>query len=1326
MFAPGSGGQDASSLRTSRRRQRTSLEDSAKPPAAKRQRSTLRQEYRPSVNKAVKPDEEREIKPGATIQSHRLETGSQQERVLPIRGSEKTSKAVSQTDHTVVLCSNEYYTITQLASGSDQPGETTTGPARCIFNSESGFALLLSESRALIWPYLTNVSLQGDGGLLSVAMPEWCTSDGEALMGTLILNTTCTVPGLFIVVPATGKMVYWETASNATFMGIAKQKQSGLQGSISGLFFGEKVTDVTNAEPSGVITTFSSGRVAQITFRDPQGKPALSVNFLQSTAKLGAGGLFFGIRSVLGSSGWRKDTAAVRAGNSLFRGQRDVLVLSTSGLLEIWDSHWNGVNKVRAEIDLQKEICSYLGLGVNGKVESSLKVHDFVASFREIKPTSNSNDGHKETTLFVLIDLSYNTAKKNLAVIKAQLYNDNMKILSSNMLEHMISNHDFEKQKPRLHVTDSWDTAFILIGQKLWIMSLQEIETTPSVQLLNGVIPKPFQDRIQFQEGDKYEILGMGSEEASSETQHSDCILMIRGFGLIRISATSSGSDTTEYVRVTAKQKLEQAVFFGTMPNTPLSFSSDGEPAFTVQEFEEAALQICSDILRSTSQYIPGGGIALDQTLRRRSKALSDLTTELIRRRIPLSKNVRWELIWAGEKLAAQRSMWKLEEDFRDRWDSETFLSRVISSMSNKFKTEYVPSDSNKQNDHVRQWFDCDTFQMQHIIPWIFNAIRGMKGPSGRAGPEFLSQVYQASELTLAVLETAYQFREDHARQFGFEEEDFEKGVLQGSYSEIPEFWTSENMVYNETLHMLDLELESPKWIHQSASKMFVEDRDMLASIGKNSCRRLRVLNMMLTERVHWLYSQSDPKSMDEANALKELSLKQRKWQLYKMGGIGQLQGAIELAEEFRDLEALVELMVELQYLVRDKSGSVEGTVTTNSSTVRDEAGYKKKIAGYFEYFGEPFADAFFSRYINIHQPGALLTMKDFQSSLTKFLRKNPSYAPLSWVNDIIGEEDYETASSALEKLAFTRDDNLWDQRVQLSLSKITRLASLEGNSVRNDRALHKLRELDDRLEMGTLQERVYEYVLPALHSAIDEKAEVELALEQFGGRIINQPAFKDLVEELLQRLIRRQSLDADQLINLLTLIDEVHFLEGDDNVVCGHEFYIAIRVLRLSGYALSDPTRYDFLHKLIWRRCFLRDDWNSIAKTEFRSDGRNKSLFLDTTLARTLLDCIREENHWGKSRGELYLIPDPSDTLSLGSLELIKSRFRSGQWPHIERDLRTEVGLLERLLENTKLKEWFSGLMLLAEEVVAETNDLEAGQMVVPGSLKARFNWVS
>lgn len=1094
-----------------------------------------------------------------------------------------------------------------------------SGRARCVFNTKTGFALLLTESRALVWSYSTGAS-QLDSETLPLSIPEWCTSDDTALMGTLVSNVTNAIPGLLVVAPSTGKLIYWESASNAAFVGIAKQKQSGLRGAIPGLLSGEHVTDVINAEPSGIILVLSSGRVAQVTMRDPQGKPGLTVNFLHRGYT--NGGFFDGLRNVLGSGSWRKEIAGVRTGASLVRGQRDIYILSSSGLLEIWDSHWNNVNTLRAEIDIQGDIYQSLGLATDAKPNYSMRILDFVASHEESK-TPQSGEVQQNTTLFFLALMSQGPSTKILAVVKAETHHDSVEILSSHIIENPNIVNELETHKPKLHITRPSNTAFIVIGQKVWIVSILGLEPTPSAQLLDGGISKPFQDRVQFQSGDKYEIIGTGSNAEGMELENPTCILMLRGYGLISISALSSQLEDGGVASVTAKQKIEQAVFYGTMTNTPLSFNDDGEPTFSVEELEYAALEICNDVLQSNARFIPHATMSIDHNLRLRSKAMSDLAAELLRRRVALSRRVRWELLWAGEKLAAQRAIWKLEEEFQKTWKPETFLSRAIGLMNEKFKTKH-DSIKTSEKDHVRQWFFHDTFQMQHIIPWIFNAIRGSKGPGGRTSAAFLAQVYQASELSLAALESAFRFREDHALQYGLGEEAFENGVLLSSYADLPEFWTSENMVYSETGSMLDLELESSRSWQQPTSNSGQPDSDMLPQIAKNSCRRLYVLNMMLEERTQWLSAQNDPKLKEEGISMKETNHKQRQWQLYKMAGIGQLQGAISLAEEFRDMGALVELMVELQDQIKNHEADAEAK---SLLPLKDMSSFSQKIGEYFNSFGEQWADAFFSRQIKVGQPGVLLSMKDYQVHVTRFLRKFPSYSRLAWVNDILGEQDYKTASDALEKLALTQEANLWDKRVQLSLAKITKLASWE-QTASLDKSENKIwrRRMDELGELAGIQELLYEHILPAMHGAIDPKAELELAMEHFGNRVSDRPALKEVLEELLARLIRGQALNAEQLINLITLMDnDVQFLEGEESEAFNREFFIALRVLRLSDYATSDPAGYNYLQKLIWRRCITRDDWCTILKSQSQSDDDRKSLLRGTALVKTLAECMAE-----------------------------------------------------------------------------------------------------
>ncbi|CRG85561.1 Nucleoporin nup132 [Talaromyces islandicus] len=1293
MFAANSGGR---SLRNTRRRQRTSLDEAVKPPNAKRQRSTLRQGSGEAPVKTIANSDLQENQQPADVDQQDSNDdrnkAEQNQQNLAFRGPRKHEKPAGQTDSAITLSSNDYYTVTKLPV-PEQLLDFISGRARCIFNTKTGFALLLTESRALVWSY-TAGSCQLEPETLPLSIPQWCTGDDTALMGTLVSNVTNAIPGLLVVAPSTGKLIYWESASNAAFVGIAKQKQSGLRGSIPGLLSGEHVTNVINAEPSGIILVLSTGRVAQVTMRDPQGKPGLTVNFLRGYT---SGGFFDGLRNVLGSNSWRKEIAGVRTGASLVRGQRDIFILSSAGLLEIWDSHWNNVNTLRSEINIQEDIYHSLGLASDTKPNYSLRVLDFVASHEELK-TPQSGEIQQSTTLFFLALISQGPSTKILVVTKAAIHHDSVELLSSHKIENPSIVNELETHKPKLHITRPSNTAFIVIGQKVWIVSILGLEPTPSAQLLDSGISKPFHDRVQFQSGDKYEIIGTDSNAEGVELENPTCILMLRGYGLIGISALSSQLEDGGIASVTAKHKIEQAVFYGTMTNTPLSFNDDGEPGFSVEELENAALEICNDVLQSNARFIPHATMSIDHNLRLRSKALSDLAAELLRRRVALSRRVRWELLWAGEKLAAQRAIWKLEEEFQKTWNPETFLSRTIGLMNEKFRTKH-DSIKTSEEDHVRQWFFHDTFRMQHIIPWIFNAIRGSKGPGGRASTAFLAQVYQASELSLAALESAFRFREDHALQYGLGDEVFENGVLLSAYADLPEFWTSENMVYSETGNMLDLELESSRsWIQQPMPNAGESDSHMLLQIAKNSCRRLYVFNMMLDERTRWLSAQNDPKLKDEGISMKEANQKQRKWQLFKMAGIGQLQGAISLAEEFRDMGALVELMVELQDQIKSYEADSEGKLAL---PVKDMPSFSQKIGEYFDSFGEPWAEAFFSRQINVGQPGVLLSMKDYQLHVTRFLRKFPSYSRLAWVNDVIGEEDYKMASDALEKLALTQEANLWDKRVQLSLSKITRLASWERtNSLDKSENKTWRNRLDELGELAGIQELLYEHILPAMHGAIDPKAELDLAMEHFGNRVSDRPALKELFEESLAQLIRGQALNAEQLINLMTLMDdEVHFLGVEESEALHRGFFIALRVLRLSDYATSDPAGYGYLQRLIWRRCIARDDWSAILKSKSQSDADRKSLLRGTALVKTLAECMAEESSQRPATDDLYRLGKPSEAIQFGSYELVRNRFRAEQWPHIERDLNLEIDTLRRFIEEGQLDLWYPELLKLVQE---------------------------
>jgi nuclear pore complex protein Nup133 len=191
---------------------------------------------------------------------------------------------------------------------------------------------------------------------------------------------------LVVVQPTTGKIIFWEAISNASIRGLMKHKQNGIQGAIQGVLSGEYATEIVNAEPAGAIVTFSSGRFAHVTVRDPQGKPAIGAQFLKSTARPTGTGIFSGLRNALSSTPWKRRIVAAKAGRSTQRGQRDIVIATNSGTVEVWDTHWNHGNNLATTADVRRPIVQSLeqrNLGPNDD-ERSLQLLDFAIRDDEV------------------------------------------------------------------------------------------------------------------------------------------------------------------------------------------------------------------------------------------------------------------------------------------------------------------------------------------------------------------------------------------------------------------------------------------------------------------------------------------------------------------------------------------------------------------------------------------------------------------------------------------------------------------------------------------------------------------------------------------------------------------------------------------------------------------------------------------------------------------------------------------------------------------------------------------------------------------------------
>ncbi|KAJ6107930.1 hypothetical protein N7523_009253 [Penicillium sp. IBT 18751x] len=1297
MFVP------RAASRNPRRRPRTSSEDSVKPPKAKRQRSVLRQVGDSNVTSLNQDDKEDSVAPILVNEHDATADALGVDCHLPIRNT-KPSEHGGLCVHFLIIAtytvneksSTDYYTVDQFPSLPDQLRGLQSEPLRCFFGPGHEHALALTSSHAIVWPYSVSTSAPTPAEIFTVSIPEsYRDSRGAVPLGVLLSTATGEHPGLLVIVPSTGKIIYWETVSSAASLGLSRQKQNGIQGFTPGLFSGEYATEIMNCEPSGVIATFSSGRVAHISLRDSQGKPSVLVNFLRSTVGSG-GGILGGLKSVLGGGSWRKEVTAVRAGGSRQRGQRDVIVATSTGLVEIWDTHWHHGNALKKKFDVKDAISAAISHGpVDLPREMDLKIMDFAFSVQQSNEESGSQDTEESWRLFLVVGSPQLFESKTLFVVQLFLSGGETRVMSTHAVDIRSISTMQDEPKPKILVSKSEDTAFILIGHSIIILSLSSIEETPSLQLLldSQRIPMSFQDIIHLRSGKENEILGYGSEDRS-EDENATCVMMIRNFGVVRVNVIPqhlSGKDPEER-QLTAKHKLEQAIFFGTMARNPLNLIDDRGLDFPASDIEQASLEICRELLRSESRFIPSTAISVEQNLRLRAKAMNDLASLLSRQSNPLSRSARWELLWAAEKLSAQKAMWNLEELHRAS-NENPLLGHVIESMNDKFKTR--PGIVQGEIDPVRQWFLRDTYQMEHIIPWIKSTLKHRRGNSSKQARKLSEQILEASEIFLAIMETAFRYRDEHAALYGLGDDFVEDGVLADGYEGLPEFWTSREMGYTEAGHLLDLELDSCRaWSQQKTSTADAPEDRVLKKIADNSARHLRVLGQMHRERARWLGAQDDQKLADASVSIERAHVKERKWQLFKLAGIGHLQDALSLAERFRDMGALVELVIELQDEV--KTQPAQDTLGAGASAVADmEANVLHRISQYFDKFGEPWADAYFARQISMGHPGALLSMRKYQSSVTRFLRKSPAYSKLSWINDVTGEDDYNSAASCLEKLALGSEKELWNHRVEISLAKLSKLASYEKSSGDSNLALQEdIKHLDDYSEIDEIQDTLYSYIKPVLEGAIDRKAEAELALDYFGGHLVNdRPSLHEILGEALSTLVNRKIIGADGSIDLLTLMGPLQPSDDWDSEFRGQEFFQALRVLDHSRFAQQDPSYVSALRKLIWRRCLIKDNWAARGKAAEESNGHSVFTARDTALGLTLASCLAEQSMTNIQ--SIYIPLSPAEAIMADyETDILLARFRPEQKARLSADLERENELLHEYIEIGKLDFWFQNLL--------------------------------
>lgn len=1317
------------SLRPKRTRQAAGPEDSIKLPQAKRKRSALRRDtFEPLTDASINEIAGRDVVEGKS-NGHTVTAAPSRE--LTIRGAKKPEKRSDRATNTtagLTLSNNDFYTVVQLPALPDQIRNRPTTPYSCIISPEHGYALALTHRDAVLWPYHSSASTPSSRDVITFKLPFDSTSPDDPLpLAAFTAKSASGEPGIVAVSAKGGKVVYWEAISNAS--SVIPGQISSVQGSIPGMMSGEVVEELVNAEPSGFILSFRHGRAAHLTLRDQTGRPGIGVQFLRKYTH-SSGGIFGSIRHALGGDR-RKGTPIVKAAGSK-KGQRDVVLTTEDAELEFWSTTLSVGNSLHTSFSFKETILEALKPDLPDV--GDFKVLDVELSSGPSTALSR-RDSHG-APMMALISVTRESEIKYYII--EMLVDQDAKVKVVHPISCFSASASQQSSwRPRLCVSKSQPVAFILFGTAIVLFSLVRIRESPSSQLLmeRQALPEPFQDCIQFQDGTVYKILGYALE--TSEKQ-SSVVTGVQGFGMVKVTSRLRDDEEVDVDeaedrdRISAKSKIEQAVFFGTNKQNPLDLNKT-DPSLPQEEIEVAALEITSEILSSSSKHLPKSAPSIDMQMRLRARALDDLA-EYLMGHYPsaISRTTRFQLLLEAEKLAAAQAIWKVQEEIQRKYpqpDREMsyldFTLRALHETRQKY-----PDPEKGEKDRVRHWLVNSVMNVGHLMSELVSCIPELE-PMDVTDPKVVADYFkEAVDLWTASYSAVFKFREDNAALYGLGDEVFEDGVLVAGFPiEISHPWTSspEPLRFSQRL-IHDICQFLKEWYdfyhgNNKKKKMPTDEEGKpyepptkahLRELAARLPTEVELFSRLVREesiqaKSHLRVIEKDPEALRDEIQTIDREVQNRLGGTLQNISLFNMRGAIHLGEKLHYYADLVTMHYDYYRRLLKETKEDPSLAEKNQRELEE---MQDRAESYYDKFGKGWAYAVYSQMLIDAECGSLLVKsqedQQKQDFLTWFFRMAPNshqqLGKLSWIHDVISNNNYQLAEQTLQEVTAQENQNVWNKKTEIALAKLAGLAADEGTGKLRDPKAY-----DDGLSMIAIQERVYSHIMASVGAALDEIAIIDLAYETFGIRVVaKSPALRRLLKQIIKSLMQQLPLNAEELVDLLTLMDPVEWagLPEEDPEVSGQEFGLALSVVEVSG--LPAPKQED-LRTLIWRRAMIRDDWLALNETGGKDDQRVEEEMQQSSLFRALEHVFLAEQ---LEQTPVQLL-SPSDILKREAFpSSLQDRLVEQQVDGIRKDVEKEQAKLKSFVEKGRLEDHYSGLITSAQSIVRDLVDQQGEQM--------------
>ncbi|KAJ4344002.1 hypothetical protein N0V95_006458 [Ascochyta clinopodiicola] len=1316
MFSPEASLQSArSSLRGTRRRQR----DSNGHDQPRRKRSKIAEDGASQATAGAEP----KINGHANINGHNNRSSIENSLVLvdmPVREKKAPPKRVLKEDSAQYLTKNTNYSVRKLPSFPSALARPST-PYTASAVSSAGLALAFTNDRALVWDYS---SATGPTKVVTLPLPFALRPSDPLPLGAIVRNGPTNDYGVVAVAPSSGRITFWENIDSAEARNLYPQRHQGVDGSVK-LYTGEVITDLVDIEHAGFILNFSSGRLAQLTLRDAQGRPSVSTTILNGPN--GSSSSLFSLRGLLGGA-IRKTIASVKARPSDSKGQMEVITTTRSGLFQLWDLSWSGQQIFKHEIDVHGEMLSAVQAGISHELraQSDVQVLDFAIMEQQRSPGSAS--------LLVLVALS------GRHTLDYSLLEIDLTAVGGSVSRAIPIRSFHQEQLPteptgKLLVPQPGHTAFVQFPGAIVIASLAQPEESPDAQLLgdSGRSNIPFQDTVYFREELNVVVSGLSTAATTRKERKATALIFIQGSGILQLSAHPPATDDadTERLKVTARSKLEQATFFSSKLGNVLDFSVKSRFSFSEEETAQAALDVSTGIISSSYDYLDKVTSSMDEQFKTRASALRALISHLRSDYPTLPFLTKWRLLWHAEKLAAAHKLWnwyeaKLQDQqaHPDAYPEKILMSDIVKALNERYKTPINPDLG--ETDPIRQYFLRDVDSIGVLIPWGWNYLRTFYMKEGaKEQPSIMQRLSEGSDVMLAALETGFSFRLANIESYGLDSDSLDEGILKPGqgYDELPQFWTSSHNVVSSVRSLVDVGRNLAVENYEEGLQETLSQK-----IAKDNPRMVRIGCQTHIERFQWCLEQADEKTREQGRSLRdEWNSKVRPDHIYGLMELGLATEGMNLAEQYRDMPTLVNLVWDESNWLESEKAATRSKMEIAESTVKLKK-IKERISRYFDVYGDDWAEAFYLKHISEGQSAQMFEPEHLnQAALSKFLRADPSRARLRWINEVSGEKDYDAAAEALFEAANKQETNAWCNKVELSMCKLAMLCQKEekpGQAQPSNEDSHELSKAEkireknykvvvDQLEYANVQEILYDHLSSTIDQALDDETALNLLMEEYAqGPIQERPAHASLLKEGFENLIHHKVIDPSLMIDILTLMNDRGEREPT-SLMQSNEFTFALRVLAANWHSIHRTTR-DGLLKLIWKRLCNKDNWAEINNTRDISDATLEEFLLSTNVGWTFRGLMRlididEHNRvvWPKQLTALVGAGGTHGELC------VRFPLEDLREPIIKDNLLDDE-ILQENLEKNRLDQWFKAACRAGKNAyVAEKRELRRGSSV-------------